>query len=95
MIILGLKTPGIANLIGAGFLQSEWKTQTSHKKSLPKQLLKIPMKAGIPTYSDLIDKVADEVVNYERNCVSGISALLGALRRGSNGRNYSSNMIQY
>ena len=27
---------------------------------------------------DEIDNIADEVINYERNCVSGISAALGA-----------------
>lgn len=35
-----------------------------------------PAKAGIP--SNEIDKIADEIIKFERNCVSGISAALGA-----------------
>lgn len=34
-----------------------------------------PMKAKIPVQE--IDKIADEVIKFERNCVSGISAALG------------------
>ena len=34
-----------------------------------------PLHAKIPTKT--IDKIADEVIKYERNCVSGISAALG------------------
>ncbi len=34
-----------------------------------------PLHAKIPT--DIIDKIADEVIKYERTCVSGISTALG------------------
>ena len=38
--------------------------------------------AHTPAYAQIpvneIDKIADEVIKFERNCVSGISAALGA-----------------
>lgn len=73
VIIKGLKIPGI---------------RINREEFLQKQLLKLypqdiidvaiaesPMKANIPVKE--IDKIADEVIKYERNCVSGISAALG------------------
>ena len=42
---------------------------------IDKVIATTPAQAGIS--SDEIDNIADEVINYERNCVSGISAALG------------------
>lgn len=43
---------------------------------IEKAIATTPAKAGISLKE--IDKIADEVIKYERNCVSGISAALGA-----------------
>ena len=73
VIIMGLKVPGI-RIDRAQFLQAEFKTK------LPQDVIDDaiafnPLHANIP--SELIEKIADEVIKYERNCVSGISAALG------------------
>lgn len=73
IIIMGLKLPGI-RIDRAQFLQAEFKSK------LPQEIIDDaiafnPLHAKIP--SELIDKIADEVIKYERNCVSGISAALG------------------
>lgn len=73
VIIMGLKVPGI-RIDRAQFLQAEFKTK------LPQEVIDDaiafnPLHAKIP--SELIEKIADEVIKYERNCVSGISAALG------------------
>ena len=73
VIIMGLKVPGI-RIDRAQFLQAELKTK------LPQDVIDDaiafnPLHANIP--SELIEKIADEVIKYERNCVSGISAALG------------------
>lgn len=73
IIIMSLKIPGI-HVNRAQFLQKEL------FKNHPQEVIDIaiaetPAKAGIPR--EEIDKIADEVINFERNCVSGISAALG------------------
>lgn len=73
VIIMGLKIPGI-RVDRTQFLQKEF-----HSK-LPKEVIDDaiaynPLHAKIPP--ELIDRIADEVIKYERNCVSGISAALG------------------
>lgn len=73
VIIMGLKVPGI-RIDRASFLQKEL------QKNFPQDVIgdaieKNPMHAGIPAKS--IDRIADEVIKYERACVSGISTALG------------------
>ncbi len=73
IIIMSLKVPGI-HVNRAQFLQKEL------FKNHPQEVINIaiaetPAKAGISR--EEIDKIADEVINFERNCVSGISAALG------------------
>lgn len=73
VIIMGLKVPGI-RIDRTQFLQAEFKTK------LPQDVIDDaiafnPLHANVP--SELIEKIADEVIKYERNCVSGISAALG------------------
>ena len=73
IIIMSLKIPGV-HVNRAQFLQKEL------FKNHPQEVIDIaiaetPAKAGIPR--EEIDKIADEVINFERNCVSGISAALG------------------
>ena len=74
VIIMGLKVPGI-RINRANFLQSEL------KKNYPQEVIDDaiahnPLHAKIPL--EAIDRIADEVIKYERACVSGISAALGA-----------------
>lgn len=74
VIIMGLKVPGI-RINRADFLQSEL------RKNYPQEVIddaiaNNPLHAKIPPA--VIDKIADEVIKYERACVSGISAALGA-----------------
>ena len=73
VIIMGLRIPGI-RIDRAQFLQKELHTK------LPQEVIDDaisynPLYAKIP--SELIDEIADEVIKYERNCVSGISTALG------------------
>ena len=73
IIIKGLKVPGI-RINRSEFLQKQL------LKAYPQEVIDIaiaesPMKAKIPLQE--IDKLANEVIKFERNCVSGISAALG------------------
>ncbi|GLG04318.1 hypothetical protein Selli1_14920 [Sellimonas catena] len=72
-IIIGLKTPGV-NVDRADFLRREF--QKNYPQDVIEKAIRCnPAQAGISAAD--IDKVADEVIQYERNCVSGISAALG------------------
>ena len=73
VIIMGLRVPGI-RINRAEFLQAEL------QKHYPQDVIADaiehnPAHAGID--SAVIDKIADEVIQFERVCVSGISAALG------------------
>lgn len=73
VIILAVRTPGV-HVTRESFLRKEL------YKNYPKEVIddaiaRTPALAGIP--SDEIDRIADEVIKFERNCVSGISAALG------------------
>lgn len=73
VLIMAFKLPGI-KIARATFLQTEF------YKDLPQEIISraietTPALAEIP--SELIDKKADAVISFERNCVSGISAALG------------------
>ncbi len=73
VLIMALKMPGV-KIARSTFLQSEF------YKDLPQDIItnaiaSTPAEAGIPP--ELVDKKANDVINFERNCVSGISAALG------------------
>ena len=73
VIIMGLKVPGIC-IDRTSFLQKELQTK------FPQEVIDVaiahnPLHAKIPL--EVIDKIADEIIKYERNCVSGISTALG------------------
>lgn len=73
VIIMGLRFPGI-RINRADFLQKEL------QKHFPQEVIddaikNNPMHAGIPAKA--IDKLANEVIKYERICASGISTALG------------------
>lgn len=73
VIIKGLKTPGV-RIDRADFLSKELFKKYS-EKVIAKAIETTPAAAGIS--SDDIDEIADQVIQFERNCVSGISAALG------------------
>lgn len=73
IIIKGLKTPGI-RINRADFLRKEL------FKNFPDETVESAVNFN-PAYAKIspeeIDKIADEVIKFERNCVSGISTALG------------------
>lgn len=73
IIIMGLKIPGI-KINRAQFLREEL-TKRFPEATMNTAIAQTPAIAGIP--SEDIDRIADHVIAYERNCVSGISAALG------------------
>lgn len=72
IIILGMKTPGI-KVKREDFLKKELSKNYSDDV-VNKAIEKNPASAGISV--EEIDKIANEVIKYERICVSGISAAL-------------------
>lgn len=73
VIIMGLKLPGI-RIDRAQFLQKELQSKLP-QEVIDTAIIYNPLSAQIST--QLIDQIADEVIRYERNCVSGISVALG------------------
>ena len=73
IIILGLKVPGI-RINRADFLKKEL-SKNYTQKTIDDAIKYNPMHANISI--DEINKIAEEVIKYERNCVTGISAALG------------------
>lgn len=73
VIIMGLKVPGI-RINRAAFLQKEFYSKLP-QATIDDAIAYTPLHANIPV--DLIDNIADEVIKYERTCVSGISTALG------------------
>lgn len=73
VIIMGLKVPGI-RIDRAQFLQKEFQSKLP-QDVIDRAIAHNPLFAQIPT--QLIDQIADEVIKYERTCVSGISTALG------------------
>lgn len=73
IIILGMKAPGI-KINRDVFLKKE--LSKNHSEDVVEDAIKFnPALAGITV--EEIDKIADEVIKFERVCVSGISAALG------------------
>ena len=73
IIIISLKTPGVG-INRNEFLTKEFKNKMSDEE-IQKAINTNPMQSGISL--DEINKIADEVIKYERNCVTGISTALG------------------
>ncbi len=73
-IIIGLQTPGI-KVNRKDFLQKELMKKYP-QETINSAIAHNPAYAKIPARE--IDKIADEVIQFERNCVSGISAALSA-----------------
>ncbi|MBR5317862.1 MAG: hypothetical protein IKU39_08220 [Lachnospiraceae bacterium] len=73
VIIMGLRIPGIS-VDRADFLQREL-FKNYPQDVIDRAISTTPALAGVP--SESIDRIADEIIQYERTCVSGISAALG------------------
>lgn len=73
VIIMGLHVPGV-RINRADFLQKELQ-KTCPQEVIDDAIESNPMHAGIS--AEVIDRIADEVIQYERACVSGISTVLG------------------
>jgi len=74
VIIMGLRVPGI-KINRSEFLKAEF-FKNHPSEVIEDAILYTPAHAGISL--DEINKIADEVIQHERVCVSGISAALGA-----------------
>ena len=91
IITLAFKTPGV-HVTRDNFLQKE--LYKNHPQAvIDKVIATTPAQAGIS--SDEIDKIADEVINYERNCVSGISAALGVPGGWAMAATIPADIVQY
>ena len=73
IIVLAIKTPGV-HVTRSSFFQKEL-FKNHPQEVIDKAIATTPALAGIP--AEEIDKIADEVIKFERNCVSGISMALG------------------
>lgn len=73
IIILALKVPGV-KIDRAKFLQKEL-FKNHPQDVIDRAIETTPAQAGIA--SEEVDKIADEVIKFERNAVSGISVALG------------------
>lgn len=74
VIIMGLRIPGI-KINRSDFLKKEFSKQ--YTGEIVENIIKYnPAHENISL--DIIDKIADEVIQYERLCVSGISTALSA-----------------
>ena len=73
IIVLGLKVPGIG-ISRSDFLTKELARKYPEDK-VSKAIMTTPTEAGIPITD--INKIADNVIKFERNCVTGISTALG------------------
>ncbi len=91
IIVLTIKTPGV-HITRANFLKKEL-FKNYPQEVINKAIATTPAQAGIPAAE--IDKIADEVIKFERNCVSGISAALGAPGGWAMAATIPADIIQY
>ena len=91
IIILAIKLPGV-HVIRESFLRKEL------FKNYPPEVIddavaRTPALAGISEAD--IDRIADEVIKFERNCVSGISAALGVPGGAAMAATIPADVVQY
>lgn len=91
IIVLAIKTPGVY-ITRANFLKKEL-FKNYPQEVIDKAIETTPAQAGIP--SNEIDKIADEIIKFERNCVSGISAALGAPGGWAMAATIPADIVQY
>lgn len=91
LVVLALKTPGV-HIARASFLQREL-FKNHPQEVIDRAIAQTPARAGIP--SEEIDRIADAVIAFERNCVSGISAALGAPGGWAMAATIPADIVQY
>ena len=91
IIILGLRTPGIG-INRESFLRAELKKSFS-ADVIDDAVEFTPAHAGIPV--EAIDKLSDNVIAFERTCVSGISAALGMPGGAAMAATIPADIVQY
>lgn len=91
IIILGLRTPGVG-INRIDFIKKEF-SRKYPKEIIEKAIATTPLDAGM-TLED-IDFVADNVIKFERNCVSGISTALGTPGGAAMVATIPADIIQY
>ena len=91
VIILAIKVPGV-HVSRESFLRKEL-FKNHEPNVVDDAIARTPALAGIS--SDEIDKIADEVIKFERNCVSGISAALGLPGGAAMAATIPADIVQY
>ena len=91
VIIMGLRTPGIKIKRDEFFHKELMKNYSADV--IAKAIETTPANAGINVKE--IDLIADNVIKFERNCVSGISAALGAPGGAAMAATIPADIIQY
>ena len=91
IIVLAIKAPGV-HITRANLLKKEL-FKNYPQEVIDKAIETTPAQAGIP--SNEIDKIADEIIKFERNCVSGISAALGAPGGWAMAATIPADIVQY
>lgn len=91
IIVLSVKTPGV-HIRRDSFLQKEL-FKNHPQDVIDRAIATTPAQAGIE--ADEIDQIADAVIAFERNCVSGISAALGAPGGWAMAATIPADIIQY
>lgn len=91
IIIMGLRTPGIG-INRKDFISKEFSKKYS-KEIIEKAIATTPLNAGISV--EEINLIADNVIKFERNCVSGISAALGTPGGAAMVATIPADIIQY
>ena len=91
IIVLAMRTPGV-HISRTSFLQKEF-FKNHPQEVIDKAIATTPAQAGIS--SDEIDKIADEIIKFERTCVSGISTALGVPGGWAMAATIPADIIQY
>lgn len=91
VIIMGLRIPGIG-ISREDFLRAEFRKDFP-QETVDDAVVYNPAHAGIT--SEQIEKYADQVIQFERNCVSGISAALSAPGGAAMAATIPADIVQY
>lgn len=91
IITLAIKTPGV-HITRSAFLQKEL-FKNHPQKVIDDAIARTPALAGITPKE--IDKIADDIIKYERTCVSGISTALGVPGGWAMAATIPADIIQY
>lgn len=91
IIILAIKLPGV-HITRESFLRKEL-FKNYPPKVIDDAVARTPALAGISEAD--IDRIADEVIKFERNCVSGISVALGVPGGAAMAATIPADVVQY